>query len=91
MATGKCVICNKPVEEEKAVKCSICGALMHKSCVDEEVLSDAEGNILCPRCATIAALDWLDNILSLYAHSIIGEDRREIIDKLKTIVKLLEE
>lgn len=89
--TKTCIICGKPVEEERAVKCNVCGAPMHASCIDEEVLSDAEGNILCPRCAAIAALDWLDNILSLYAHSIRGEDRREIVDRLKTMVKLLEE
>ncbi len=87
----KCVICGKPVREEKSVKCIVCGAPMHKSCIDEEILSDAEGNIMCPRCAAIAALDWLDNILSLYAHSIIGEDRREVVGRLKTLVKLLEE
>ncbi len=90
MVKQVCIICSRSVEEKEAVKCSICGVPMHKSCIDEEVLSDAEGNILCPRCAAIAALDWLDNIISLYAHSITGEDRGEIIDRLKTMVKLLE-
>ena len=46
MAELKCVICGKPVDEAEAIRCSICGAPMHKSCIDEEVLSDAEGNIL---------------------------------------------
>ncbi len=91
MGSLKCVICGKPVGEAEAVRCSICGAPMHKSCIDEEVLSDAEGNILCPRCAAIAALDWLDNILSLYAHSIKGNDREEVIGRLKTLVDLLKQ
>ena len=83
-----CIICNKLIEDD-VVKCSICGAYMHKGCVDEEVLSDAEGNILCPSCALRAALDWADHILSLYAHSIRGEDREELRDKLKTLLNTL--
>jgi len=86
-----CTICGRVIDEEELVKCSICGAPMHKSCIDEEVLSDAEGNILCPKCASIAALDWLDHILTLYSHSIKGSDREELLGRLKTMVKLLGE
>ena len=88
MAKNYCVICGKPIEGEY-IECSECGAYMHRDCIDEEVLSDAEGTILCPSCALRAALDWADHILSLYAHSIRGEDREELRDKLKTLLDAL--
>lgn len=63
---------------------------MHKDCVDEEVLSDAEGNIMCPQCALQAAVDWVDHIITFYASSIHNEVREELRERLASLVKLLE-
>jgi len=87
----KCIICGKEIKDKDYVQCPDCKNYMHKSCIDEEVLMDVTGEYLCPICAARAALDWLDNIISLYASSMKGEDRKEIIERLKTYIRLLEE
>jgi hypothetical protein len=90
----KCAICNREiVNEERYVKCSICGALMHEDCVDREVLEDSEGNILCPYDAVLAALDWFDTIINTYHASlkVDSEKHSDIIERLKNYIKLLEE
>ena len=63
---------------------------MHRGCIDEEILTDVEGNYLCPVCAARTALDWFDNIISLYAHSIKDNNKEEIIERLKNYIKILE-
>jgi len=62
---------------------------MHRECVDEEVLMDSEGNVLCPYDAALAALDWFDNIISLYSSSFSDEQLNEIIDRLNTYIEML--
>ncbi len=91
MPTEKCVICGKEIVASEVIKCSVCSAPMHKRCIDEEILTDAYGNYLCPSCAAISALEWLDLILSFYASSIRNEKRSEIVDRLRNYIKMLEE
>ena len=91
MQKRRCTICGRIVEDDdELVECSICKAPMHRGCIDEEVLSDAEGNIMCPRCALQAAIDWVDHIITFYANSIRGEAGEEVKERLMNLVKLLE-
>lgn len=47
---GVCTICYYPLTSENAVKCSVCGALFHRDCIDAWV----NLNHSCPNCkATI--------------------------------------
>ncbi len=86
---GRCPICGNDVYEEDAVRCSVCGAVMHRGCVDEEALTDADGNPLCPYCAAIAAIDWFDAVITSYSHALSDEQREEIIARLENYLKLL--
>ncbi len=85
-----CYICKKDIKSLEDVEtCSICSVKMHKRCVDEEILMDSEGSILCPYDAALAALDWLDMILSIYTSSFTKEQREEIIARLKNYLDML--
>ncbi len=84
-----CVVCRKPIEGE-AVRCSVCGAPMHRGCVDEEVLTDAAGDPLCPYDAALAALDWLDGVLTQYSSSLTKEQKEEVVERMKKLISLLE-
>jgi len=87
-----CPICKRPIEEgEGYVTCSVCGVKMHRRCVDEEVLTDASGKWLCPYDAAMAALDWLDAILTHYSHALTPEQRDDVVSRLKNYLKLLGE
>ncbi len=90
MVEGECIICGKPVDVDEAVRCVECGSLMHRECFDEEILSDADGNPLCPRCALRAAVDWVDHILSYYAGSIREPDRGELRERLRGLASMLD-
>ena len=85
----RCVVCGRPIEGE-ALRCSVCGALMHPGCVDEEVLRDAYGDPLCPYDAALAALDWLDEVLTTYGSSLSEDQRREICERMRNLLNLLE-
>jgi len=85
-----CAVCGKPIEGE-AVRCSVCGSPMHRGCIDEEVLTDAYGEPLCPYDAALAALDWLDNVLTQYSSSLTNEQRKEIAERMKKLIQLLGE
>lgn len=85
-----CIICGKSADSSDIVKCALCGASMHKSCTHDEALLDAEGNILCPYDAMMAALDWFDYIVSLYADTLSKEQRDDIIERLRSYLNLLE-
>lgn len=85
-----CAICGKPVEESKAVKCAICGTLMHRSCASDEALVDADENNLCPYDAMLAALDWFDAVLTVYVKSLTAEQRNDIIERLRSYISVLE-
>jgi len=88
----KCPICGKPIEKSgEFVVCTMCGIKMHKHCVDEELLTDAEGNYLCPFDAALAALDWLDEIVSVYLSALTREQRAELASRLSNIVKVLQD
>mgnify|MGYP000415597887 CR=1 FL=1 len=88
---SQCIICGKAIQSnETIVKCVICGAVMHKKCIDEEVLTDAVGDYLCPYCAIISALDWLDSILTYYSNSLSKEQREDISSSLKSYLNTLE-
>ncbi|MEM0027201.1 MAG: hypothetical protein QXT53_06620 [Ignisphaera sp.] len=88
-----CVICGREIgSDEKSVKCSVCGGLMHEDCVDREILEDSEGNIMCPYDAALAALDWFDAIVTEY-HDSLKSDKdklRDIVERLKSYISLLE-
>lgn len=85
-----CHICKRGIESLDDVEtCSICGIKMHRKCIDEEILIDSEGSILCPYDAALAALDWLDAILSIYISSLTKEQREEIIERLKIYLNVL--
>jgi len=84
-----CAVCGKPIEGE-ALRCSVCGAPMHRGCVDEEVLTDAVGEPLCPYDAALAALDWLDSVVSQYSSSIPRDKREELAERLRKLAALLE-
>lgn len=84
-----CVICGKPVDENSYIKCAICGKLMHRSCASDEALIDAEENIMCPYDAILAALDWLDIVITTYANSLSDEERKNIVKRLESYQKLL--
>jgi len=84
-----CPICGKPITNDY-VTCSICGVKMHRTCVDEEILTDAAGEPLCPYDAALAALDWFDAIVTNYPHSLSEDQRRELIDRLRSYIELLE-
>ncbi len=90
MPPEACIICGKPVSEEEAVRCADCDSPMHRSCIDPEVLTDAEGAPLCPACAALCALEWLDHVLSLYASAIKEPRRSEIIARLRRYLEVLE-
>ncbi len=64
---------------------------MHRKCMDEEALFDADGNPLCPYDAALAALDWLDTVLTLYAHSFNEEQLEDLIERLRSYLRILEE
>ena len=85
----RCVICGRPIEGE-ALRCSVCGAPMHPGCVDEEALRDAYGEPLCPYDAALAALDWLDAVLTTYIGSLNDEQRKEIAERMRNLLSLLE-
>jgi len=88
----KCPICGKPIERsDEFVVCGVCGVKMHKHCVDEELLTDAEGNYLCPFDAALAALDWLDELVSVYISALTREQRSELAGRLSNIVKVLQD
>lgn len=85
-----CYICKRVVEPtDNVVECSICGVKMHKRCIDEEILTDAEGAIMCPYDSALAALDWFDSIISTYSSSFTDEQREEIIERLKNYINML--
>ncbi len=85
-----CYICRKSIESlEEAETCVICGVKMHRRCIDEEILTNAEGSILCPYDVALAALDWFDSILSTYASSFTNKQREEIVERLKTYLNML--
>ena len=88
MSKELCAVCGKPIEGE-SVKCSVCGVPMHRGCVDEEVLTDAAGEPLCPYDAALAALDWLDNVLSQYGSSLSAEQKEEILERIRGLMQLL--
>lgn len=89
---SQCIICGKTVQDdEAAVKCVICGAIMHKKCIDEEILTDAMGDYLCPYCAIISALDWLDSVLTYYSNSLSKEQKEDISSRLRSYLNTLEE
>lgn len=85
-----CIICGKSVESSDVVNCAICGASMHRSCAHDETLLDAEENTLCPYDAIIAALDWFDAVITVYADTLSEEQRNDIIERLKSYLNLLE-
>jgi hypothetical protein len=86
-----CVICRKPVEDEsQAVKCVVCGVVMHKSCASDEALLDAEENALCPYDAMMAALDWFDAVILTYANTLNDVQKNDVIERLRSYTKLLE-
>ncbi|MDK6029082.1 hypothetical protein QPL79_06870 [Ignisphaera sp. 4213-co] len=88
-----CIICGKEIkEDEKSVKCSICGSLMHEDCVDREILEDAEGNVMCPYDAALAALDWLDAIVTTYHNSLKSDKNKlnDVVERLKNYLAILE-
>lgn len=63
---------------------------MHKDCIDEEILTDAIGDYLCPYCAAVSALDWLDSILIQFSNSLNEKQREEISSRLKSYLDILE-
>jgi len=88
----KCPICGKSIEKsDEFVVCSVCGVKMHRHCVDEELLTDAEGNYLCPFDAALAALDWLDELVSVYLSALTRDQRTELLSRLSNIVKVLQD
>jgi len=84
-----CVICGKHVSDEEIVKCSVCGASMHKSCARDESLLDSEENYLCPYDAMLAALDWFDAIVTTYVSTLDENQKNDILSRLKAYVELL--
>ncbi len=84
-----CPICGKPITNDYVI-CSACGAKMHRNCIDEEILTDAAGDHLCPYDAALAALDWFDSVVTNYTHSFTEDQRRELIDRLRSYIELLE-
>ncbi|MCS7125861.1 MAG: RING finger protein [Aigarchaeota archaeon] len=46
---GICMICYYPLTSETSVKCSACGALFHRDCIDAWVSL----NRVCPNCKTL--------------------------------------
>ena len=89
----KCPVCNKEVKEDSLMeKCVLCGVTLHRSCIDNDILRDANGNALCPYCAAISALDWLDNVITLYLrplkNSVLLSD---IVERMKNLLKILVE
>ena len=93
---GKCAICGREIyEDDKYVQCSICGALMHESCIDREILEDSEGNILCPYDAALAALDWFDAVITTYIGSLKSSENKEklqdLVKRLENYIKIIEE
>lgn len=85
-----CPVCRKAVSNENCITCTVCKAKMHRDCVDEEILTDAAGEYLCPYDAAIAALDWFDSVITCYSHSLTEDQRRELIDRLRSYIELLE-
>ncbi len=63
---------------------------MHRGCLDEEVLTDANGEPLCPYDAALAALDWLDSVVTQYASSIPPDKREDLIERMKKLIAILE-
>lgn len=88
---SSCVICGRQIVEEENVSCSICGALMHKSCANDEVLLDQEENYLCPYDAMLAALDWFDGVITTYVSVLNEEQKNDVLSRLKSYVNLLSE
>jgi len=86
----RCVVCGGHAEDDEVVKCSVCGAVMHKRCLSDEALLDADGNPLCPYDAMAAALDWFDTTLSIYASSLSEEQKSTIISRLRSYLSMLE-
>lgn len=89
----RCAICGREMAAEEGVHCVVCGAPMHRGCIDEEVLEDSEGNLLCPIDAALAALDWLDAVLSLY-EDVLKRDkelRTTLVSRLKNYYLALNE
>ena len=84
-----CVICGKHVSNEEAIKCSVCGASMHKSCARDESLLDSEESHLCPYDAMLAALDWFDVIATTYLSTLDENQKTDILSRLKAYVELL--
>jgi len=88
----KCIICGKSIsEDEEYIECSDCDAKMHKGCFDGELLTDANGNPLCPICASIEALDWLDELISAYTKVYRMDPRgSEVRDRLLSLLRMIE-
>ena len=85
----QCIIRGKAIQSnETTAKYVICGAMTHKKCIDEEILTDAIGDYLCPYCAIISALDWLDSILTYYSNSLSKEQGEDILSRLKSYLTL---
>ncbi len=88
----KCVICGKSIsEDEEYIECSDCDAKMHKGCFDSELLTDANGNPLCPICASLEALDWLDELILSYT-KVYKKDPRgeEVKERIRSLLSTLE-
>ena len=92
MKTLKCIICGKSIgEEEEYIECCDCNSRMHKGCFDGELLTDANGNPLCPICASTEALDWLDELIASYTTVYKRDPRGENIkSRLQNLLKILE-
>ncbi len=84
-----CPICGRSITDDYVV-CTVCGVKMHRNCIDEEILTDASGDHLCPYDAALAALDWFDSVVTNYAHSFSEDQRHELIGRLRTYIELLE-
>ena len=87
---GICKICKRDVKKDEAVKCVICGSVMHRRCIDEEILTDSVGDYLCPYCAAISALDWFDSVITQFPGAFSKDEKEELIARLKSYLNILE-